>query len=336
MRQPIVRPLHHLRGTSFVFVTAALMLITATAFAADPAWKPTKPVELVAINAPGGGSDRILRLMTKVFQDQRAMDVPVTVVNKPGGGGAMAYNYVAQQADAHYLVLANKSMLTNNIVGRGPSYTEYTQVVNLFAEYISVTVKPDSSIKGGADLIDRLKKDVTSLSLGIATSIGNPNHQGLAVALHLGGVDIKKTRNVIFQSGGAATTAVMGGHVDVAPVTAALAASLVRNQQVRVVAVAAPQRLGGVLANVPTWREQGFDAVVSNSRTFLGAKSMTPAQLAYWERVFKRLTESAEWKKELEENFWTNEYLPGAQARQQMERDDAQLRAFMRELALTK
>lgn len=331
MRQPLFQCL---RRPSCV--TAALLLLTASAFAADPAWKPVKPVELVAINAPGGGSDRILRLMVKVFQDQRAMEAPVTVVNKPGGGGAMAYNYIAQQADPHYLVLANKSMLTNNIVGRGPSHTEFTQVVNLFAEYISVTVKPDSPIKGGADLVERLKKDVSSLSLGIATSIGNPNHQGLAVALHLGGVDIKKTRNVIFQSGGAATTAVMGGHIDVAPVTAALAASLVRNQQVRVVAVAAPQRLGGVLANVPTWREQGFDAVVSNSRTFLGAKNMTPAQLAYWERVFRRLTESAEWKKELDENFWSNEYLPGAEARKQMERDDGQLRVFLKDLALTK
>ena len=331
MRQPILPPL---RGASFV--TGALMLITASAFAADPAWKPAKPVELVAINAPGGGSDRILRLMTKVFQDQKAMDAPVTVVNKPGGGGAMAYNYITQQADPHYLVLANKSMLTNNIVGRGPSYLEYTQVVNLFAEYISVTVKPDSPVRGGADLVERLKKDVNALSLGIATSIGNPNHQGLAVALHLGGIDIKKTRNVVFPSGGAATTAVMGGHVDVAPVTAALAASLARNNQVRVVAVAAPQRLGGVLANVPTWREQGYDAVVSNSRTFLGAKNMTPAQLAYWERVFKRFTESVEWRKTLEENFWTSEYLPGAEARKQMERDDVQLRAFLKELALTK
>lgn len=326
----------HLNSFRILSCAAVALACVTTSFAADPVWKPVKPVELVAINASGGGSDNILRLMTKVFQEQKAMDVPMNVVNKPGGGGAVAYAYVAQQADPHYLVLANKSMLTNNIVGRGPSFLEYTQVVNLFAEYISVTVKPDSPIRSGADLVERLKRDVNSVSLGIATSIGNPNHQGLAVALHLGGVDIKKTRNVVFPSGGAATTAVMGGHVDVAPVTAALAASLARNNQVRVVAVAAPQRLGGVLANVPTWREQGYDAVVSNSRTFLGAKNMTSAQLAYWERVFKRFTESAEWRKTLEENFWTSEYLPGADARKQMERDDVQLRAFLRELALTK
>jgi putative tricarboxylic transport membrane protein len=315
---------------------AVLKLVAVPAFSAEPVWKPVKPVELVAINAPGGGSDRILRLMVKVFQEQRAMDVPVNVVNKPGGGGAMAYSYIAQQADGHTLVLANKSMLTNNIVGRGQSYTEFTAVVNLFAEYISVTVKYDSPIKGGADLIDRLKKDVNALTLGIATSIGNPNHQGLANALSLAGIDIKKTRNVIFPSGGAATTALMGGHVDVAPVTAAFAASLVRNNQVRVVAVAAPRRLGGVLAGVPTWREQGFDAVVSNWRVFLGTKAMPATQIAYWERVFRRLTESEEWKKELDENFWLNDFLPGAEARKQLDRDDVQLRAFLKELALTK
>lgn len=319
-----------------VAATLALILAAAAAHAAEPAWKPTKPVELVAINAPGGGSDRILRLMVKVFQEQKAMDVPVNPVNKPGGGGAVAYAYVNQQSDGHHLVLANKSMLTNNIVGRGPSYTEFTPVANLFGEYISVTVKPDSSIKSGTDLIERLKKDVTSVSLAIATSIGNPNHMGVAIAFSLAGIDIKKTRNAIFPSGGAATTAVMGGHVDVAPVTASFAASLLRNSQVRVLAVAAPRRLGGILSDVPTWREQGYDAVVSNWRTFLGPKKMTAPQVAYWEAAFKRLSESDEWRKELADNFWLNDYLPGAEARKQMDRDDAQLRVFLKELALIK
>lgn len=317
-------------------VTMAFLLTATSAVAADSAWKPVKPVELVAINAPGGGSDRILRLMVRVFQEQKAMDVPVNVVNKPGGGGAVAYAYVQQQSDGHALVLANKSMLTNNIVGRGPSYAEFTPVANLFGEYISVTVRPDSPLKTGGDVVAALKKDVTSLALGIATSVGNPNHQGLANALSLAGVDIKKTRNVIFPSGGAATTALMGGHVDVAPVTAAFAASLLRNNQVRVVAVAAPRRLGGVLASVPTWREQGYDAVVPNWRAFLGPKNMTAAQVAYWERVFKRLTESDEWKKELEENFWLNDFMTGVDTRKQMDRDDVQLRAFLKELALIK
>jgi putative tricarboxylic transport membrane protein len=318
------------------FALALLLCVTARAHAAEPAWKPTKPVELVATNAPGGGSDRILRLMVKVLQEQKAMDVPVNPVNKPGGGGAIAYTYIAQQPDGHHLVLANKSIITRNIIGRGPSYTDFTTVAHMFSEYISVTVKPDSPVKSGADLVQRLKNDVSSLSLGIATSIGNPNHQGVAAALSRAGVDIKKTRNAIFPSGGAATTALMGGHVDVAPVTASFAASLLRNGQVRVLAVAAPKRLGGVLADVPTWREQGYDAVVSNFRVFLGSKKMTPPQVAYWVGALRRLSESEEWKKELSNNFWPNDFLPAGEARKVMERDDAEQRVFLKELGLIK
>lgn len=326
-------------GSSIPVALVALtaLLAGATTHAAAQGWKPEKPVELIAMNAPGGGSDRILRLMINVMQAQRHIQVPVSVVNKPGGGGAIAYTYLnSRPGDGHYVVLANKSLLTNNLVGRGPSYTELTPLVNLFAEYISVTVKPDSPLKSGRDLVERLKKDPAALSFGIATSLGNANHQGAVIALKEAGVDVKKMRTVIFQSGGAASTAMLGGHVDVVPITAAFAASMLRNGQVRLLAVTSPKRLGGVLADVPTWREQGYDALVSNWRSFVGPKGMTPAQVAYWEQVMLRMTESDEWKKELEANFWSSDYMASAETRKQMERDNVQLRAVLGELGLVK
>lgn len=326
----------HANVIPFEPLIALLLLAAASAHAADPAWKPSKPVELVATNAPGGGSDRILRLMVKVLQEQKAMDVPVNPVNKPGGGGSIAYAYIAQQPDGHHLVLANKGMITTNLTGRGPHFNDFTPVAHMFTEYISVTVKPDSPVKSGTDLIERFKKDVNALSIGIATSIGNPNHQGVAAALSRAGVDIKKTRNAIFPSGGAATTAMMGGHVDVAPVTASFGASLLRNGQVRVLAVAAPKRLAGALADVPTWREQGYDVVVSNYRTFLGSKKMTAPQVTYWVNALRRLSETEDWKKELADNFWPNDFLPGELARKVMEREEAEQRVFLKELGLLK
>ncbi len=320
-------------------IAAALLAIVATpAIAAAPsAWRPDRAVEAIALNAPGGGGDRILRIMANVLQEQRALEVSFNVVNKPGGGGAVAYAYLNQHpGDGHYLVLASKSLLTNHIVGRGPSYTEFTPVAHLFGEWISVTVKPDSPIKDGRDLVERLKKDPAALSFGIATSIGNPNHQGVATALKAAGVDIKKMRAVIFPSGGAASTAMMGGHIDVVPITAAFAASMLRAGQVRLLAVASPQRLTGVLAEVPTWREQGLEAVVSNWRGMVGPKGMTEAQRAYWEEALRRFSDSEEWKKELETNFWTNDYKRGAEMRRFLDEDNAQARAFLVDIGLAK
>lgn len=300
-------------------------------------WKPERAVELIAMNAPGGGSDRTLRIMAKIMQEGRHVEVPLNVVNKPGGGGSVAYAYLNQHpADAHYLQLASKSLLTNHIAGRGPSYSDFTPVAFLFGEYVSVTVRPDSPLRTGRDMIERMKKDPGALSFGIATSLGNPNHQAVAAALKAAGVDIRKLRTVIFSSGGAASTAMLGGHVDVVPITAAFAASMARQGQVRVLAVTAPTRLPDVLADVPTWREQGYDAVVSNWRSIFGPRGMTAPQIAYWEQALQRFVDSEAWKKELETNFWRSEYLRSAETRKFIEQDDAQARAFLGELGLAK
>ncbi|MBM3342795.1 MAG: hypothetical protein FJY56_11895, partial [Betaproteobacteria bacterium] len=94
------------------------------------AWKPDKAVEIVATNAPGGGSDRIIRIMLNVLQERKDLfPVPLTIANKPGGGSAVAFSYLNQHAgDGHRLVMASKAMITNNIVGRGPHYSEMTPV----------------------------------------------------------------------------------------------------------------------------------------------------------------------------------------------------------------
>ncbi len=319
------------------WVACAMWVTVAGAHAQVSAWKPEKATEMVVINAPGGGSDRIARIMSTVMREKKIIDVPLNVVNKPGGGGNVAYTYLSQRpADGHYLSVGGKSILTGHIAGRGLNYTEFTTVAHLFGEYISVVVKPDSPIKSGRELIERLKKDPSSLSFGIATSLGNPNHQGIAAAMKAAGIDIRKTRNVIFQSGGEATTALLGGHVDAVPITAAFAASMARSGQVRVIAVTSSQRLSGVLSGVPTWREQGFDAVVSNWRNVIGPKGMTDAQVTFWEEALRRMSETDEWKKELEANFWSSEFMRGAESRKAMERDYALLRTFLIELGLAK
>ena len=322
-------------------LTLAALAVPAALTGLRPAtaqeWKPEKPVEIIATNAPGGGSDRIGRIMIKILQERRLVPTPVNLVNKPGGGSSVAYNYVNQfPGNGHYLVIGSRSLITNNIAGAGPSYTELTPVVYLFDEYIAVTVKPVSPIRSGKDLISFMKRDPSAISFGIATSLGAPNHAGVAAAFKVAGIDIKKTKNVIFPSGGAATTALMGGHIDVVPISVAFAASLLRNGQVRLIAVTAPQRLPGVLKDVPTWKEQGYDAVVSQWRILVGPKGMTAPQTAYWENVMRRLLDVDEWKAELETNFWKANHQGSAESRKFLARDHENAKAFLTELGLAK
>lgn len=322
-------------------MTLAILIAVVAPTGATPVlaadWKPEKAVEIVVNTPPGNGPDRTARVMQNILQDKKQIDVPVAVSNKLGGGGVVAYTYLnSRPGDGHTLMIASKALLTNHIAGRGPSYTEFTPVAHLFAEYLAVTVKPDSPIQSGRDLIAQVKKNPAGISFGIATSLGNPNHQAVAVALRNEGINIKALKNVVFNAGSASLAAMMGGHVDVVPVTAALGAQLVAQGQVRALAVSSPRRLGGVLGDVPTWREQGFDTVVSQWRAVVGPKGMSDTQVAYWERTLKRMTEADEWKQDIEKNFWSAEFMSAQQFRQFMDKDNAVLRPFLGELGLTK
>jgi len=322
---------------SALWLTTGILAALFPGPAATQPWKPDRPVELVATNAPGGGSDRIGRMLIKILQERRIIATPMNLVNKPGGGSSVAYNYINQHpGNGHFLVMGSRSFLTNHIAGHGPSYTEFTPVVRLFDEYIAVTVKPVSPIRTGKDLLSFMRRDPTAISFGIATSLGAPNHSGAAAAFKAAGIDIRKMKNVIFSSGGQASTALLGGHVDVVPISVAFAASLLRNKQVRLIAVTAPQRLPGILKDVPTWKEQGADAVVTQWRILIGPKDMAPAQVAYWEDVMRRMMEANEWKKELEDNFWQPHFQTGAEARQFLARDHEDAKAFLTELGLAK
>jgi putative tricarboxylic transport membrane protein len=316
---------------------AAVALAAAQANAATSEWKPERPVEIVVNTGPGVSPDRTARTMQRIFQERRFVEVPLTVSNRVGGGGAVAYTYLNTKAgDAHFIAIASKALLTNHIMGRGPSYTEFTPLAHLFGEYTVIAVKADSPIRSGRDLIERLKKDPGAHSFGIATSLGNVNHQSVAGALKEAGIDLRKTKNVVFQSGALAQTAMLGGHVDVVPLGPGTAAGPLQNGQIRLIAVASPKRGPGFLAEVPTWVEQGYDVVVSNWRSVIGPRGLTPAQIAYWERAIQRLVETPEWKKDIDANFHSAEYLGSAETKKLMETDHARIRAFLSELELVK
>jgi putative tricarboxylic transport membrane protein len=209
-------------------------------------------------------------------------------------------------------------------------------VANLFGEYIGVAVKADSPIKSGRDLIERLKKDPAAVSFGIATSIGNTNHQGVAGALKAVGIDVRKTRNVVFQSGALAITAMLGGHIDAVPVSVGSWVPHMNTGAVRVIAVSSAERLPGFFAQIPTWREQGANMVVSNWRAMFGPKNMTPAQVAYWEANFQKLMDTPEWKAEMVKLNGMSEFMPAARFKKYMEEDYAEIKAFLVALDLAK
>ena len=61
---------------------------------ASAAVQPTHPIEFVISTAPGGGSDIYARAMATIIENKKFSPQPVTPLNKEGGSGAVAFQYV--------------------------------------------------------------------------------------------------------------------------------------------------------------------------------------------------------------------------------------------------
>ncbi len=324
----------------FLLWSAALATLgsVTAAHAASPAWKPQDNVEIIVGAGAGGGNDNIARTLQKIIQDRRLIEAPSNVVNKPGGGGTIAFNYLGQhRANGHYLAISSNTLLTNHITGISAlSYNDFTPLAIMINEHISFVVKPDSPLKTGRDLIAQLKGDPAAVVFGISSTLGNINHIAVAVVARAAGIDVKKLKVVVFNSSAASITAVLGGHVDAVAGPPSISAKHIEAGKLRAIGITSPRRLRGGLAAQPTWREQGVDAVVINWRGVVGAQGIGAPQIAFWDEAFGKLAKTDEWDRDLERNFWDNAYADSKGTAQYLKVQYDELKRVLTELGFVK
>jgi putative tricarboxylic transport membrane protein len=319
--------------------SAALLLLAAVQGAhAQPAWRPDKPVEIIVPTGASGINDANARLLQKAMQELKLVPTPVLVNNKPGGNQSLAVVYLNQHpADAHYLLYATATIFTNQIAGVTQlHYTDFTPLALLLVEYSVITVAANSPMKSMRDMVERLRADPESVAFGVVAR-GGPNHLAAAQAMRTAGIDPKRLKMVVFKTNAESLIAVIGGHIQAVVSSVSAALPQVQAGNARMLGVTAPQRVGGSIANVPTMREQGIDALgIANWRGVFGAKGITPAQIAYWEDVIGRTTTTDDWKKQLDTNNLVSRFMRNREFAKYLEMEYGATRATMADAGLIK
>jgi putative tricarboxylic transport membrane protein len=329
--------LKHIARTSVCFIAwVALTQIPDDSWA-QSAWRPDKPVEIVLPTAAGGINDVAARVMQKFMQDEKIVSTPVLVINKAGGNQVLAGVYMTQHAgNPHYLLYSTPTIITNELNGIAPQrYTDLTTIACLSVEHTVITVRNDSPLRNMRDLIDRLKADPDSIAFGLGAR-GGVNHMAVSQAVKSGGVDPRKLKAVIFKTSGETLTALIGGHVQAVGSSVSAASAQVEAGNVRMLGIAAPRRMGGALANVPTMREQGLEVNVSNWRAVFAPKGLTSAQVAFWEDALARTVASSDWKKLIDENNLVSDFLRSNECAKYLEGEYNATKAVMAALGLGK
>ncbi|MGH6858884.1 MAG: tripartite tricarboxylate transporter substrate binding protein [Phyllobacterium sp.] len=296
-------------------MTAGLLSAAMTLAAAAQDWKPDRRVEIVLGTGAGeGGLNRTARLIREWLVNKDKVPSSSIVLNKPGGGHALALAYTAgHEGSANYIQLVNTPLITNNILGRSPiTYEQFTPIALLYDEDVVFTVAKDSKIKDAKDLLARLKADPSSIVFSTATGLGTVQHIATLELAKSAGVDLKSgvLKTVNFSSGNAeAITAALGGRIDVVVSSPQPVRPFVESGDMRPIAIASEKRAAGFLADTPTWKELGVDAVITAWRAFVAPKGLTPEQVRFWNDTLAELAASPEWAAEIKDTDANVRYL---------------------------
>ncbi len=291
------------------FIAAAIVIAPSTsAFAqsgvAAPTvpvsnWKPDRPVEFVVQAAAGGGSDLFARTMAEIMTKEKLVEVPVNVVNKPGGSGAVAYAYMkTKRGDPHVIGTATSSYLTTPIQGHSPvSYKDFTNIAVLCVEDYVAVVRTQSPYKTLKDLVEAARKKPNGIRIG-GSSVGSSDNIIENRLEKAAGIQLNY---IVFNSGGEANAALLGGSVDLAGPNPSEAAQLIQAGRLRPLAMFSPERLQN-WPDVPTAREQGYDVTLEQHRGVILTGGVTEQQSLYWQNVMVKLFQSAGFKKYMSDN----------------------------------
>jgi putative tricarboxylic transport membrane protein len=212
------------------------------------------------------------------------------------------------------------------------TYTDVTPLSTLSTEWTYTAVRTESPFRTGKDLIEALKKDPGSLTIGYASTT---HRIAAAMPMRAENVDVRSVRMPVFE-GGKSIVMLLGGHADVILTTYSQIAAHVEAGKVRAIAVSSPVRLGGVVASVPTWQELGYRGGSGSWRSIIAPKGITADQVAYWESVLQRITQSDEFRADVDRNHGHVTYRGSSETARFMEAEYGEMKGVLAYLGLAK
>jgi putative tricarboxylic transport membrane protein len=291
-------------------ISAACIMTTTmlATHAANADWKPTKDIELVVPNAPGGGNDLLARAVGNILTQEKLVPTSVVIVNKPGGAQAVGVAYAAanRAGDPHTLVLVSTgTQVTPLTVKDAKGYNDLEPIATLTVDDFFLVVDAKSKYKTAAEMVAAAKAKPRSVSIGIGGATDE-----MAVADLEAGTGAKFNL-VRFGSTGESLNALLGGHVDATTGNPIELLSQIKAGAVRGVAVFRDTRFD-VAPDVPTLAEQGIKVPTYQAwRGIAIPKGTTPEQIAYWRDVFTKVKDSQSFKDVLTKNVSTGMVLTG-------------------------
>ena len=307
---------------------------TAPALAASAATPQIERIHFLIPGAAGGGWDRTARGVGQALT-QSGLVGTARYENMSGGGGAKGIAHVIELNDPTMLLVNSTPIVIRSLQKIFPqSFRDLTPIASTIGDYSVIAVRTESPIKTLLDLAELQQANPKKLAIAGGSVSGGTDHIVAAMVIKGLGADPNTTKYIPYDAGGKAMAGLLSGEVQALSSGFGEVVDLARQGWVRILCIAAEQRLA-VAPDTPTCIEAGAqDAVFVNWRGFFASPKLSAERAAAYRQVLAAMYEQPVWQQIRQRHGWVDIYKPGAEFTRMLEAQEQVIGALMRELGL--
>ncbi len=309
---------------TLIKATSVLAMMAATpAFA----WEPTKPVEIVVAAGAGGASDQMARMMQAAVQKNNLMKQPMIVTLKGAASGAEALLYMkGSDGDPNKVLIAYSLIYMLPLSAKIPfNWRELTPVSVIAMDQFVLwdNAKGPKTVK---DFIAAAKAAPSPFKMG-GTGSKREDH---VLTVFMEKKTGAKFAYLPYKSGGEAATQLVGEHTESNVNNPSENLEVWRAGQVRALCVFDKERIAYKTKvtetqswnDIPTCKEEGLDMQYLMLRAMFLPGKVKPEEKAFYEDLFKKVTQTAEYKDYMEKQALKPVFMTGNDMVKFLEADD--------------
>jgi putative tricarboxylic transport membrane protein len=292
---------------SLAFMLFAGAALTSVAHAED--WTPRKPVEFVIMAGPGGGADKMARLMQTIVEKHDLSPRPFIPVNKAGGSGAEALVYLKEKTGDDYVIMVTLNSFYTTPIRQpalGIDISTFTPIARMAEDTFLLWVNKDSGVTTVDEFVTKAKEKGPDWQMA---GTGRAQEDEILTRF------LNKTYGLTmtylpFKGGGDVAKQLAGNHVNSTVNNPSEALGFYEAGTVVPLASFTPERLP-LFPDTPTFKELGVDHSYYMQRSVVGTPGMSPEAAAFYVNVFRQVYDSPEWQDYMKSKSLQGAFLTG-------------------------
>ena len=293
---------------SFIFLFSA---ITTSAFAIDK-------LHFVVPGGAGGGWDGCARGTGEALVKSGLLG-SASFENMSGGGGGKALAWMIKTQPKNTImvqstpivlrsILRHEGYISSDAASGVLSYKDVTPIAGIIGDFGAIAVAADSPFQTFADVVSAYNADPKSVKMAGGSTRGSMDHLIGALAFQSAGANPNDVVYIPYDGGGQALAGLLSGEGQI--LSTGFSEALGAGDQVRILGITANERSADA-PDVPTLKEQGYDAYFVNWRGFFGPPGMDADVRDEIAKMLGDMQSTTEWEVVRKRNAYVNIYNAG-------------------------